>query len=228
MLRPVLAAVHRLADMTASATPASRSAAGVDWRRAEFVLTGLAVLGFATLLISFRTVYGGLPAHPLFVHVPVILIPLSILGALAVTFRPDWFDRYGILLCVCAIVAMSSTFLAANAGGQLQSALHLQGRAAQIISEHSSAATVLEIGFIAFTAILILNFSAHRIGGGMPTGLAVADSVLGHPQVKLVLRVLLVILLLVCAFYVFRVGDLGAKAVWQGRLQAAQGSGGPA
>jgi hypothetical protein len=216
--------------MTASATPASppsRSSSAVDWRRAEFVLTGLAVLGFATLLISFRTIYGGLPAHPLFIHVPVILIPVSVLGALAITVRPDWIERYGILLCLCAIVAMSSIFLAINAGGQLQSALHLQGRAAQLINEHASAATVLELGFIAFTAILILNFSAYRIGGGSPTGLVVADSVLGHAQVKLLLRALLVILALFCAFYVFRVGDLGAKAVWQGRIQAVQGLGGP-
>jgi hypothetical protein len=36
------------------------------------------------------------------------------------------------------------------------------------------------------------------------------------------LRVLLVVLALAAAFWVFRVGDLGAKAVWQGRIQAAQ------
>jgi hypothetical protein len=199
----------------------------VDWRRAEFVLTGLGFLGFVTLLIRFRTIYGGLPAHPLFIHVPVVLIPVSVIGALVLTVRPSWTDRYGVLLCLCSIVGMSSIFLAMQAGGALQSALHLQGQAAHLISEHSAAADVLAFCFTGFTAILILNFAAHRIGGGMPTGLVVADTVLGDARVRLVLKVLLVILALVCAFYVFRVGDLGAKAVWQGRLQASQGFGGP-
>jgi len=37
----------------------------------------------------------------------------------------------------------------------------------------------------------------------------------------LVLRILLVVLALVSAYMVFKVGDLGAKAVWAGRLQHA-------
>jgi hypothetical protein len=194
-----------------------------DWRRAEFVLTLLAFLGFSTLAVSLTTVYGGLPAHPLFIHVPVILIPLSILGALACVLRPAWFSRYGILLCGVSIVAMSSIFLAMQAGGALQSALHLTGRAASLINQHSQAADILAFVFIAFTAILILTFSAHRISSEPgPTGLAVADSVLGNRSVLSVLRGLLVVLALVAAFMVFRVGDLGAKAVWQGRIQAAR------
>jgi hypothetical protein len=194
-----------------------------DWGRAEFVLTLLGFLGFITLAIRVTTVYDGLPAHPLFIHVPVILIPLSILGALACVARPLWFDRYGILLCLVSIAAMSSIFLAMQAGAALESALHLTGQTAHLISEHSQAAKILAFVFVAFTAILILTFSAHRIAGEMgPTGLAFADDILGRRSAMLVLRGLLVVLALAGAFMVFRVGDLGAKAVWQGRIQAAQ------
>lgn len=209
--------------MSAPATaPAPRSPqAGVDWRRAEFVLTALAFVGFITLAIRIRTIYSGLPFHPLILHVPVVLIPLSVLGALAVAARPAWLDRYGVLLCLCSIVAMSSVFLTMQAGGALESALNLQGQAAHLISEHSQAAHILAIAFTAFTAILILTFAAHRISGGLPTGLALADAPLGSRAVYLGLRVLLVILALVCAYYVFRVGDLGAKAVWAGRLSSS-------
>ncbi len=196
---------------------------GVDWRRAEFVLTGLAFLGFITLGIRITTVYDGLPAHPLFIHVPVVLIPVSVFGALAMVARPAWLDSYGVLLCLCAIVAMSSIFLAMQAGAALEHALHLQGDAARLISQHSHAAHILAIAFTAFTAVLILTFAAHRISGGRPTGLQMADSILGSPTVYLVLRAVLVVLALACAFYVFRVGDLGAKAVWAGRLQAVTG-----
>ena len=191
---------------------------GVDWRRAEFILTGLAFLGFITIGIKIKTIYSGLPAHPLFIHVPVVLIPLSVLGALACVARPQWFERYGILLCLGAIAAMSSIFLAMQAGSALEAAVYLNPTQAQLIHEHSHAAHILAIDFVLFTACLILTFSAHRISGGMPTGLGIADTVLGSRAIYLALRVALVVLALVAAYSVYRVGDLGAKAVWAGRI----------
>src|ERR1700735_3290472 len=195
---------------------------GVDWRRAEFVLTGLGILGFITLPIRITTIYGGLPAHPLFVHVPVILIPVTILAAIACMVKTDWFARYGIALAVVSIAAMSSIFLTMQAGAALRSALHLRGRAAHLISEHSQAAHYLAVIYIAFTAIVIITFAAQRISSGMPTGLGILDRALSRHSVFTGLRLVLVLLSLGAAVMVFRVGDLGAKAVWQGRIQAAQ------
>lgn len=193
----------------------------VDWRRAEFLLTLFGFLGFFTVAIRITTVYDGLPAHPLIIHVPVVLIPLSIVGAIACVVRPAWFVRYGVLLCSVAIVAMSSIFLAMQAGSALRGLLHLNGQAAHLISEHSQAANILALVFVAFTAILILTFSATRISGDIgPTGLSIVDRTLSARSTLLILRVLLVVLALVAAFYVFRVGDLGAKAVWLQRIQA--------
>ena len=193
----------------------SRDTGRVDWRRAEFLLTLFGFLGFITALVKLTTVYDGLPAHPLIIHVPVVLIPLSILGALTCVSRPQWFDRYGILLCLISIVGMSSIFLAMNAGSALQGILHLTGQPAHLISEHSQAAGILAVVFVAFTAILILTFSAERISGHMgPTGLVVADRLLGTDRTRITLRIMLVVLALASAYMVFRVGDLGAKAVW--------------
>jgi hypothetical protein len=205
--------------MSTDSTAARPAPERVDWRRAEFVLTALACVGFITIGIRIKTIYSGLPAHPLFIHVPVVLIPLSVLGALVCVARPAWFDRYGILLCLCGIVAMSSIFLAMQAGAALRAALNLTGLQAQLISEHSHDAHILAIVFVLFTAALILTFSAHRISGGMPTGLGIADTLLGSRANYVALRIALVVLALVSAYYVYKVGDLGAKAVWAGRLQ---------
>jgi len=193
----------------------------VDWRRAEFVLAALGICGFLTLPIRITTVYGGLPAHPLFVHVPVVLIPVTILAAIVCMVKTEWFARYAVALAVVSIAAMSSIFVAMQAGGALQSALHLRGRAARLISEHSQAAHYLAFIYIAFTAIVIIAFAAQRISGGMPTGLGIIDRILGGRGVFTGLRLILVLLSLAAALMVFRVGDLGAKAVWQGRIQAA-------
>jgi uncharacterized membrane protein len=195
---------------------------GVDWRRAEFVLTLLAFLGFITLAIRITTVYSDLPAHPLFVHVPVILIPGTIVAAIVFMARPEWFARYGIALALVSIVAMSSIFLTMGAGGALRDELHLRGRAASLISEHSQAANILAIVYVAFTAILIVTFAAHRISGGMATGLGIVDRLLASRSTFDALRILLVVLAIGAGFMTFRTGDLGAKAVWAGRLHAAQ------
>jgi uncharacterized membrane protein len=194
---------------------------GVDWRRAEFVLTLLAFLGFLSLPIRITTIYSGLPAHPLFVHVPVVLIPTTVVAAVVFVFKRDWLARYGIALALVSIVAMSSIFLTMQAGAALRAALHLQGQAAQLISEHSQAAHILAIIYVVFTATLILTFAAQRISGGMPTGLSIVDDLLSPKWIVTGLRILLVLLSVGAGYMVFRTGDLGAKAVWEGRLQAA-------
>jgi len=193
----------------------------VEWRRAEFILTLLGFLGFLTVPIRIKTIYGGLPAHPLFIHVPVVLIPVSVLGVVGCVARPAWLERYGIALSLTAIVAMSSTFLAMQAGAALRGALNLHGPAASLIQRHSHAAHILAVVFVLFTAVLIVTFAAQRISGGMPTGLVIADRLLSPRSSVVALRILLVVLALVSAYMVFEVGDLGAKVVWAGRLQHA-------
>src|SRR5579875_3303497 len=206
--------------MTTDTLTSQRST--VDWRRAEFVLTALAFLAFLSLPIRITTIYGALPAHPLFVHVPVVLIPTTIIAAIVCMVRTEWFARYGIALALVSIAAMSSIFVTMQAGAALRGALDLTGRAAQLISEHSQAAHILAIIYVVFTAVVIVAFAAQRISGGMPTGLGIVDRLLAPRALFTALRVVLVLLALAAAGMVFRVGDLGAKAVWQGRIQAAQ------
>jgi hypothetical protein len=181
----------------------------VDWRRAEFVLTALAFLGFITLPIRITTIYSGLPAHPLFVHVPVILIPSTIIAALVFMLNRAWLARYGIALALVSIVAMSSIFLAMQAGAALRGALHLQGQAAKLISEHSQAAHYLAIVYVLFTAVLIVTFAAQRISTGMPTGLGVLDDLLSSKAVFATLRMMLVLLSIGAGYLVFRTHATG-------------------
>jgi hypothetical protein len=211
---------------------AAEGRAGVDWRRAEFVLTLLASLGLLTLPIRITTIYSGLPAHPLFVHVPVVLIPTTSVAAVVFMFKREWFTRYGIALAAVSILAMSSIFLAMQAGAALRGELNLQGEVARLISEHSHAAHILAIVYVLFTATLIVTFAAQRISGGMPTGLGIVDKPLSAKSMLAILRVVLVLLSIGTGYMCFRTGDLGAKAVWQERIQAAHagfpgGSGGP-
>ena len=206
--------------MSSSETIETTTPGRIDWRRAEFVLTALAFAGFVTVPIRITTIYSGLPAHPLFVHVPVVLIPTTVVTAVVFVFKLEWLSRYGIALAVVSIVAMSSIFLTMQAGAALREELNLQGRAAGLISEHSHAAHILAYVYVLFTAVLIVTFAAQRISGGWPTGLALVDQPLSGRTMFTALRVVLVLLSIGAGYMVFRTGDLGAKAVWEGRLQA--------
>jgi len=66
-----------------------------------------------------NTVFG-LPAHPLLVHIPVVLLPLAALGAVAIAVRPAWRRRYGWLVLAVTVVGSVGAVLAANAGDSLE------------------------------------------------------------------------------------------------------------
>jgi len=210
-------------------TSIDRSGAG-PLLRAEYVLAGLAVVSLALVPIRITTIYSGLPAHPLFLHVPVILIPVATIWALVLVARPAWFMRSGVALGILTVVALAGTFLTIGAGDALRNALHLNGGfgPAALIARHAHAASILRLLMIAFTAVLIVALLAHRIAGGMPTGRPSLDSLLTRPAVLILLRIALAVLAILCAYFVFHTGDLGAKAVWQGRVSGGgPGGGGP-
>ncbi len=159
----------------------------------------------------------------------MVLIPATIIAAIVFTFRIGLVRALRDCAGARSIVAMSSVFLTMQAGAALRAALNLQGQAAKLISEHSHAAHILAIVYVLFTATLIVTFASQRISAGMPTGLAIVDRVLAPRSMFTALRLVLVLLSIGAGYMAFRTGDLGAKAVWQGRLQSAHGGfpGGP-
>ena len=116
------------------------------------MLAGLAVLSLALVPIHLTTIYSGLPAHPLFLHVPVILIPVAVVWALVLVARPAWFMRSGVLLGILTVVALAGTFLTVGAGDALRNALHLNGGfgPGALIARHAPRRDVLRDLMILF------------------------------------------------------------------------------
>ena len=196
------------------------------------ILGVLGLLTCALIPIRINTIYSGLPAHPLFLHVPVILIPVAGLGALALAARPSWWRRHGVWVTAVAVVGLGATNLTMGAGEQLRSDLGLDGPSGgaggvgALIASHASAADTLRILVILFTAMLIVTLAVYRAD----TRIAALDGVLAEVRdrttVTLVLRLAVALLALGSLYYCFHTGDLGAKAVWQNRLHPGGGFGG--
>jgi hypothetical protein len=53
--------------------------------------------------------FNGLPLHPLVVHAVVVLLPLSVVGAIVVALRPAWRQTYGWLVAGLLVVAATSS-----------------------------------------------------------------------------------------------------------------------
>jgi uncharacterized membrane protein len=72
--------------------------------------------------VELETIWG-LPAHPLLVHLPVVLIPLCAVGAIAIVFIPRWRPVLGWILVVLAGVGTVAAQLASGSGEALEEAL---------------------------------------------------------------------------------------------------------
>jgi hypothetical protein len=186
----------------------------------EWALAGLALFTFVLIPIHINTIYSGLPAHPLFLHVPVILIPVAALGALVLLARPALFARHGLWLGLVTVAALGATNLTIGAGKALRNDLHLQGFS--LITQHEHAADTLRIVLIIFTALLLIAVATFRTAGPRVTGVGALDGALAAIRsggaLGTTLRVLVGVFGLLSLYYCFRTGDLGAKAVWQGRI----------
>jgi hypothetical protein len=93
------------------------------WLSPQILLGIGGLLTFVFLLIKLNTVYEGLPAHPLLVHVPVILIPTVSVGGLILAAKPAWFERHSAWLCAVTVVALAALNLTMNAGDALRNDL---------------------------------------------------------------------------------------------------------
>jgi uncharacterized membrane protein YgcG len=206
------------------ALPAKARAVNPEW-----ALAVLALLTFALIPIQINTIYSGLPAHPLFLHVPVILIPVAAIGALVLVAWPRLFARHGLWIGLVAVVALGATNLTIGAGHALRNDLNLQGPG--IVAQHASAADRLRAVLILFTALLLVAVAVFRTAGPRVTGVGPIDGTLtairSSAALGAALRVIVAVLAVVSLYYVFHTGDLGAKAVWQHRLGGGGGGGFP-
>ncbi len=152
----------------------------------------------------------GLPTHALALHAAVVLVPLgAVLGVLfAVPRTRSWSRAPLLLVSVGAVVAV---YVARETGERLQEALSLQGPTQDLIEQHSERADVLFIATIGYAVLAGAAFvlTRHSARSNLNTT---------------VVSVLLVIAAAGVAFQTYRVGDVGARAVWNPTGEVDYGS----
>lgn len=115
----------------------------------------------------------GVPAHPLLVHLPVVLVPLVAIAAIVLALRRTWRQRFGLTLIGASAVACVAIVVAKQSG----EAMFEYMNQAPAISRHESLAnvTVVLTGLMFLAVVAMIG--ASRRGMAKPrSALAVALS----------------------------------------------------
>lgn len=144
--------------------------------------------------------FNNLPTHALALHAAVVVVPLAaLLGVLFAVPRTRGWARLPLL--VTALGSVAAVYVAIESGESLQRVLRLQGPTRALVEEHAELADVLFYGVIGYAALAAVAFALTRRGTRTT-------------PVTTVLAVLLVLGAAGVAFQTYRVGELGARAVW--------------
>jgi hypothetical protein len=173
----------------------------------------------------------GSPTHALIVHAVAVLLPLALLGALALVIIPSARKAFGLFTLGVAFVACISVPLAFLSG----SALRRRVDPSPLISRHVALAhqllplaALFGVCLAVFVVIDLLRRGRHEELNRVEAAAirrwpAVRDYSRRHRlyAAHRAAAVLLVVAALATMVAVVRAGDSGAKAAWNGRLHSA-------
>lgn len=163
------------------------------------------------------TVINGLPAHVLLIHVVVVLVPLTALALVVCAVWPAWIRRLGVVLPLLALVTLASVPLTTHAGEWLEQ--HVSD--SPLVRRHADLGDTLLPWVV---GLFVLAVAVWWLGRGTPAQAPGEGAPGAGALSRAPIRVAAIILSLAVAtgsvVQVYRIGDSGARAAWQGGYSA--------
>lgn len=168
--------------------------------------------GVATFYGGEMDTIFGIPAHPLFVHIPVVLIPLATVGLVIMAIRPTWWERYKWATLAVAGVGMVGSIVAAGTGEELEEAVENTSSRTLLRAHVEAGETARTVSIVLFVlmvaAIVVLPWWLRRRAAASTTPTA-------SPRwLRTTVSVVLVFAALGASWSVYDAGHTGAKSVW--------------
>jgi len=155
----------------------------------------------------------GVPAHPLFVHIPAVLLPLAAIGVVLMVIKAEWYKRFRWVVLAIGFVGTLGAILAAQAGESLEERIIAKEGVAVAggWEDHAEAGETARLFAIIFFVVLALFvlipwFLERRAANGTPKVLPRWAAVL--------LAALVLVGSAGTVTTVVLAGHSGAKAVW--------------
>ncbi|MBN6052294.1 hypothetical protein JYK22_10165, partial [Nonomuraea sp. RK-328] len=151
----------------------------------------------------------GLPAHPLIIHFAVVLTPLLAVLAVAYALLPARRPLLAWALVLLSVAAPAAVFAAKESGERLRESrfASAEGSLGRSIEAHESVAVPLLLSVSGLALVSLVFVYATTSARGSTRDRFGRTATLG-------LSALAVVLAVVAAYFVFRAGDSGARAVW--------------
>jgi Predicted membrane protein (DUF2231) len=156
----------------------------------------------------------GLPAHPLFAHIPVVLIPLAALGAVLMLW-PKLRDKIGWLVVGIVFFAGICTQLAISSGQSLKEYV----KETQLMREHTHLGeNIRPWVLLMFLALLGVMVVAHVGRQASDAADEPSDAPGGRDRLRVVaigLAAASIVFSGMATYWIYRIGHSGSKAVWE-------------
>ncbi|MCX4768761.1 MULTISPECIES: DUF2231 domain-containing protein [unclassified Streptomyces] len=151
-----------------------------------------------------------IPAHVLFVHVVVVLVPLTALALVLCAIWPSVMSRFGLVLPALALVALISVPLTTHAGEWLER--HVDSNA--LVRKHTELGDELLPWVIAlFLAAAAVWWFYRRAARRSPDAAGATSGTVATPT-RIAAAALSLVVGVGAGVQVYRIGDSGAKAAW--------------
>ena len=157
----------------------------------------------------------GIPAHPLLVHIPTVLLPLAALGVVLMVIKPAWHLRYRWAVLALSFVGAIGAVLAADAGENLGARITAQQgpESRSLWRDHADAGDTARlfgvIFFVVVAAYILIPWFVER-----------RRTQQREITVPAFVRPALMVLVLAASagtvITIVQAGHSGAKAVWCG------------
>ena len=174
----------------------------------------------------------GLPAHPLFAHVPVVLVPLVAIGAVLMCW-PKLRARIGWWVVGILVIAGITTQLAVSSGQDLQeyvretSLMHDHTRMGENLRPWLLLLFLCLLGVMIIDRVMQQRAAAALDAGAVAAAPAPVDGTRDRMRIaSTVLLALAVVFSAMSVYWVYEIGHSGSKAVWhdtQVKIDKGQG-----
>ncbi len=150
-------------------------------------------------------VFGGLPVHILVIHVVVVLIPLSAIGAVFIAVRPKALRLFGVVTIMGAAVGTIGAFIAKESGEQLSSRIGYP-------QPHTDYGNIFPIYALIYLLIVTVFWFLAR---GIPLNR-------NRPLWLKVFGGVVVIASIAITYFTILTGHSGSEATWQDVIESTQ------
>jgi hypothetical protein len=155
--------------------------------------------------------FAGLPAHALFVHIPIVLTPLTAAGSISVAVSAQWRRRIGVIVLGCAVLLAIATQLAIGSGEALREAI----RKTPLVKTHAGQSDLLEPVMLALLLCVIVILWLDRRSLRPDTSRLQRLLQARLRVISTAVTVATIVVALTALGLVIRAGHSGSKAVWK-------------